>query len=129
MNDNRPAEELPGIRLMSLLETRLTEIIRQESNNENHIHLYTTGDYWAAFEQSACLLCEAFPASETTIITSHTAYPFPVVMATITDNELRTYTRKHILRKDNLEYKILSAPALSFEHYREWHNREVQEFL
>ena len=88
MNDLRQENEPCGIRLMRLMDARLFDIIRQEHKNRNCIHLYGTGEYWAAFEQSAYLLCRIFPENETAVVT-HTAYPFPVVMANIPDRALK----------------------------------------
>ena len=73
MNEPRQESEPCGIRLMRLMETRLLDIIRQEHSNRNCIHLYGTGEYWTAFEQSAYLLCRIFPGNAISVIT-HTAY-------------------------------------------------------
>ena len=37
-------------------------------------------------------------------------YPFPVVMVSVTDRSLRSYARKHILRRDDKDYKQLTVP-------------------
>ena len=99
-----------GIRLMNLLRERLTEIMDRERANRNSIHLYCTGPYWVAFERSAYQLHRAFPDSETTPLRLF-AYPFPIVMVSVTDRSLRSYTRKHILRRDGSDYKLLTVPG------------------
>lgn len=127
MENNRTAQEPSGIRLMRLIDTQLVQIIRKERTNETHICLYGTGEYWVAFERSAYLLCQLFPASDVSIAT-HPENPFPVVMAGISDAELRVYGRQHIFRRDLPDYKELvcsKAPALQ---YPAWHRREVQKF-
>ena len=78
---------------MNLLRERLTEIMDRERANRNSIHLYCTGPYWVAFERSAYQLHRAFPDSETTPLRLF-AYPFPIVMVSVTDRSLRSYTRK-----------------------------------
>lgn len=128
MNSYRQENEPCGIRLMRLMDTHLFEIIRKEHRNSNCIHLYGTGEYWAAFEQSAYLLCRVFPKNETAVVT-HPAYPFPVVMVTVSDGDLRTYSRSHIFRRDESDYKEFIAPEISPRQYNLWHRNEVQEFL
>lgn len=128
MNELRQESEPCGIRLMRLMETRLLDIIRQEHNNWNCIHLYGTGEYWAAFEQSAYLLCRIFAENETSVVT-HPAYPFPVVMANIPDRALKMYSRSHIFRRDEPDYKEFVAEEITPKQYQIWHQKEVQEFL
>ncbi|WP_455637206.1 hypothetical protein [Parabacteroides sp.] len=114
-----------GIRLMNLLRERLAEIMDRERANQNSIHLYCTGPYWVAFERSAYQLRRAFPDSETTSLCLF-AYPFPIVMVSVPDRSLRSYARKHILRRDDKDYKQLTVPGLSLADYREWHAGEVK---
>ena len=110
---------------MNLLRERLTEIMDRERANRNSIHLYCTGPYWVAFERSAYQLYRAFPDSETTPLRLF-AYPFPIVMVSVTDRSLRSYTRKHILRRDGSDYKLLTVPGFHLADYREWHAGEVE---
>jgi len=118
MREERETCGVPsGIRLMNLLRERLTEIMDRERANRNSIHLYCTGPYWVAFERSAYQLHRAFPDSETTPLRLF-AYPFPIVMVSVTDRSLRSYTRKH--------YKLLTVPGFPLADYREWHAGEVE---
>ena len=110
---------------MNLLRERLTEIMDRERANQNSMHLYCTGPYWVAFERSAYQLYRAFPDSETMPLRLY-AYPFPIVMVSVTDRSLRSYTRKHILRRDGSDYKLLTVPVLPLADYREWHASEVE---
>lgn len=128
MNDLRQENEPCGIRLMHLMDTRLFDIIRQEHKNRNCIHLYGTGEYWVAFEQSAYLLCRIFAENETTIVT-HPSYPFSVVMANIPDRALTEYSRSHIFRRDETDYKEFVIEEISPKQYQIWHQKEAQEFL
>ena len=114
-----------GIRLMNLLRDHLTEIMDRERANLNSIHLYCTGSYWVSFERSAYQLRRVFPDSETTSLRLF-AYPFPIVMVSVTDRSLRSYARKHILRRDDIDYKLLTASQLSHEDYQAWHAGEVK---
>ena len=126
MREERDTCEVPsGLRLMNLLRERLTEIMDRERANQNSIHLYCTGPYWVAFERSAYQLHRAFPDSETTPLRLF-AYPFPIVMVSVTDRSLSSYARKHILRRDDKDYKQLTVPVLSLADYHEWHAGEVE---
>ena len=126
MREERETCGVPsGIRLMNLLRERLTEIMDRERANRNSIHLYCTGPYWVAFERSAYQLHRAFPDSETTPLRLF-AYPFPIVMVSVTDRSLSSYARKHILRRDDKDYKQLTVPVLSLADYHEWHAGEVE---
>ena len=126
MREERETCGVPsGIRLVNLLRERLTEIMDRERANRNSIHLYCTGPYWVAFERSAYQLHRAFPDSETTPLRLF-AYPFPIVMVSVTDRSLSSYARKHILRRDDKDYKQLTVPVLSLADYHEWHAGEVE---
>ncbi|WP_165153835.1 hypothetical protein [Parabacteroides sp. ZJ-118] len=114
-----------GVRLVRLLNERLAEIMDRERANRNAIHLYCTGPYWVAFERSAYQLRRAFPDSEITPMRL-LGYPFPVVMVSVTDRSFRAYARKHILRRDDMDYKLLTASQLSREDYQAWHAGEVE---
>ena len=126
MREERETCGVPsGIRLMNLLRERLTEIMDRERANRNSIHLYCTGPYWVAFERSAYQLHRAFSDSETTPLRLF-AYPFPIVMVSVTDRSLSSYARKHILRRDDKDYKQLTVPGFSLSDYQGWHKREVE---
>ena len=122
----RKESETPsGIRLMLLLKGHLREIMDRECANQTSIHLYCTGPYWVAFERSAYQLCLTFPDSEITPLRLF-AYPFPIVMVSVTDRSLRSYARKHILRRDGSDCKLLTVPGFPLADYREWHAGEVE---
>ena len=114
-----------GIRLMSLLREHLDEIMGRERTNLTSVHLYCTGLYWVAFERSAYQLYRAFPDSEIMPMRLY-AYPFPIVMVSVTDRLLRSYARKHILKRDESDYKLLTVPELPMADYRTWHAGEVE---
>lgn len=111
---------------MDFLSTHQAEILSREKDNQRFAHLYGFGNYWVAFEHSAYQLCRLFPRSETSVIRFIT-YPFPVVMAAVTDAELRAYSRRHILRIAEPDYRVLTTEELPLERYREWHRVEVEE--
>ena len=115
-----------GVRLVALLNEHLGEIMARERANRTSIHLYCTGPYWVAFECSAYQLCRVFPDSETTPMRL-LGYPFPIVMVSVTDRSLRAYACRHILRRDEPNYKQLTVSGLYLVDYCEWHAGEVGE--
>ena len=48
-------------------------------------------------------------------------YPFPVVMASVTADQLQSFVRLHILRTDQPAYKVFSVRPYSADRYRSWH--------
>ena len=65
-----------------------------------------------------------FRKGETTLF-SHKDYPFPVVMVSIPDSELRAYIQQHIPVCDKHDYKKLLAAEFSAAEYRAWHEHAV----
>lgn len=116
---------MPGVRLMALLENRLTDILDKERDNRCAVHLYNIGTYWVAFERSAYQLYRLFPRVEPTSL-SLTSYPFPFVMASITDRSLHAYACEHIVRRSEAGYVRLTAPDLLLADYRKWHAKEAE---
>lgn len=114
-----------GIRLVRLLNEHLSDILYRERTNISSIHLYCTWPYWVAFERSAYQLRCAFPDSDIRPMRL-LGLPFPIVMASVTDSSLRLYEQKHIIRRDEVDYKELIVPALSVSNYQIWHTREVK---
>ena len=114
--------------LKRLVETRMIEILRKEQDNKRYIRLYGTEDYWHAFEESAFQLERIFTECVTALFRDKD-YPFPVVMVSIPDSELRTYIRQHIPVCDKPDYKKLLVAELSVSEYRAWHEHAVKEFL
>ena len=52
--NGKPNVEPPWMSLKRLIETRMVEILRKEQGNRKYIRLYGAGEYWHAFEESAC---------------------------------------------------------------------------
>lgn len=126
--NGKPNIEPAWMPLKRLIETDMVEILRKEQDNKKYIHLYSAGEYWHAFEESAFQLSRIFTECETAFL-RHKNYPFPVVMASLPDSELQTYIRQHIPVCDRLDYKKLLVAELSTVEYRAWHEHAVKEFL
>ena len=126
MNDYNSGAESCWMPLMELIETRLLDIIRTEDITGRLIRLYGAGDCWHAFEESAYQLSQLFGAHDI-IVLRHKIYPFPVLMTSISDNELQAYGKNHIFRKKVSGYRELVGMGISMKQYKEWHKKEVMK--
>lgn len=87
--------------LMELIETCLFDIIHTEDTTGRFIRLYGAGDYWHAFEESAYQLSQLFVTHDVTVL-RHKVYPFPVLMVSISDDELQGLRQKSHLQKESI---------------------------
>ena len=117
-----------GVRLMTLLYEKGSEILRREAENDRLIHLYCTGEYWVAFEKSAYLLRQIAPKAQV-IPMGLTSFPFPVAMVYWTDDELRLYCRRHLFQQEGDNYGRLAVSPLSINGYRSWHRQVVGDLM
>ena len=129
MEMNQSGGGLTWKRLMSLLEHHHKDILKRESaGTDGFIYLYDAGEYWVAFEQSACRLRQLFPDCD--IIVLHLpVWPFPVVMASVPDSLFRKYSRTHIVRAFGPDHKILSGSPVSPEQYSRWHKAALDGLI
>lgn len=122
-------ESIPsGIRLQQLIQNQHTEILKREKNNDRFIHLYNIGTYWVAFEQSACGLSGIFPKNEISLFIVP-GRPDYVVMVSVAGEEVIAYLRKHVIRYDRADYKVLVIASLSAGYFQKWHSDAVESVL
>lgn len=122
-------ESVPsGIRLQQLIQNHHTDILNREKNNDRFIHLYNIGTYWVAFERSACLLNGVFPESELTLFRVPGRLDY-VVMASVASEEVEGCLRKHVIRYDGTDYKVLIIKSLSAGYFQKWHTDAVKLIL
>ena len=105
MNGYNSGTEPCWMPLMELIETCLFDIIHTEDTTGRFIRLYGAGDYWHAFEESAYQLSQLFVTHDVTVL-RHKVYPFPVLMVSISDDELQAYGKNHIFRKKVSGYRV-----------------------
>lgn len=79
-------------------------------------------NYWHAFEESAYQLSQLFVTHDVTVL-RHKVYPFPVLMVSISDDELQAYGKNHIFRKKVSGYRELVGIGISMKRYKEWHKK------
>ena len=101
MNGYNSGTEPCWMPLMELIETCLFDIIHTEDTTGRFIRLYGAGDYWHAFEESAYQLSQLFVTHDVTVL-RHKVYPFPVLMVSISDDELQAYGKKSDLQKESI---------------------------
>ena len=99
-------------------------LIEEERHNERMINLYSIGNDWIAIEQSAYMLYKLFPKCAV-LRANLPGSPFPVVMTMIKDNELRNYTREHIVKKPTPSHCILLTNAYDRSDFALWHRRQL----
>lgn len=86
--NGKPNVEPPWMSLKRLIETRMVEILCKEQGNRKYIRLYGAGEYWHAYEESACQLSRIFTECETALfrhrnISSHRSEPAKLLPGTV----------------------------------------------
>ena len=99
-------------------------LIEEERHNERMINLYSIGNDWIAIEQSAYMLSKLFPKCAA-LRANIPGYPFPVVMTMIKDNELRAYTREHIIQKPTPSHCIILTTTYDRPSFARWHRQQL----
>ena len=127
MNTQKQVEK-SGIRLMTLVHNHLTDILKREKGNDKFIHLYSTGAYWVAFEQSACQLNRLYPRCDFFLFQVK-GRPDHVVMTSICQEDASSYFQKHIVHRNEPDYKMLMTTQLPAGEFHRWHIRAVREVL
>ena len=117
-----------GIRLVTLLNEHLNEIMDRERMNRTSIHLYCTGPYWVAFERSACRLSGLFSKSELTLFRVPDCVEY-VVMVSVPADEAEGCLGEYIILHDGIYRKVWSEHVLPMGDYRHWHEMAVRSVL
>ena len=117
-----------GIRLVTLLNEHLSEIMDRERMNRTSIHLYCTGPYWVAFERSACRLSGLFSKSELTLFRVPDCVEY-VVMVSVPADEAEGCLGEYIILHDGIYRKVWSEHVLPMGDYRHWHEMAVRSVL
>lgn len=118
---NKVKHPIPsGIRLQMLIQNYHTKILKREKDNDKFIYLYNIGTYWVAFERSACLLNGIFPKGEVSLFMV-SGYLDYVVMVSVSNAEIALGFRKHIILRDEVDYKMVNVAPLSIGDYQRWH--------
>jgi len=115
-----PPQPAPaGVLLLQWIGENLHAITRLEAGNTNAVHLYAHGDYWHAFERSACQLARLLPEVQLGKLT-FTNYPFPLVIASVPDAAVHRRLAAHKARRAGRHHIEWPAPPLSPTAYFDW---------
>lgn len=117
-----------------LLEKSSKTIMTRENTNENRVHLYGVGQYWAAFDKSAFLLEKMTDDDDYVSIIRLKDYPFPILMHCVHYEKVKGLCRKHIMAKKSLEYLQLMTHPIDQQSYSEWYreyaiDEDIDELL
>jgi len=113
------------LRLNNLIESGLSDILARERDNADRLYLYDTGGYWVSFERSAWQSSRLFPKHNVAVLKLK-PYPFPIVMSSVADSDVRSYLQRHIVRSTG-NRTVLSVSGLLEEQYSRWHRCIVND--
>lgn len=108
-----------------LLQKSSKTIMKREYDNENRIHLYGVGQYWAAFDKSAYLLEKMTNEESDTAVLHIKDYPFPILMYCLHYEKVKDLCRKHIMAKQNPDYLQLLTHPIDSKSYSQWYRELV----
>ena len=108
-----------GLRLQSLLQKEIKDILKREEGNEDTLYLYGTGTHWVAFENSAYQLQRRHAEAELTPF-FFDSYSFPVLMASIPAKSIGVTPADGKL--------ALKVPPIDPKAYGTWRRRTVGQF-
>ncbi len=114
-------------KLDELFSKELKLILKREQLNEDRIHLYSVGPYWAAFDRSAYLLEQLTHEEEEPAVLQIQNYPFPIIMHNIHYTQLEKLCLKHRISKRGLDYLQLWVDPLKNSAYNNWYRNYVME--
>lgn len=110
-----------------LLEKESVNILKRENVNENLVHLYGVGEFWAAFDRSAFLLEQMTNQDSDAAILRLKDYPFPVLMYCVHYEKVKDLCRHHIMKKKGLEYLQFLTHPIDSDSYNKWYREYVVE--
>ena len=113
--------------LEQLFRKEEKKILERESKNRDRIHLYSVGEYWAAFEKSAYLLGE-HPFSQRLVICPQGS-PFPLVMGTVHWRDIASLCKERITAVRRTDYLQLLSDTIDPGMYRSWHNNNLKVYM
>ncbi len=111
--------------VLMLLEKESTNILKRENANENLVHLYGVGEFWAAFDRSAFMLEQMTNQNSDAAILRLKDYPFPVLMYCVHYEKVKDLCRKHIMKKRGLEYLQFLTHPIDTDSYNKWYRDYV----
>lgn len=110
-----------------LLAREYKTIIERESENQNRIHLYGIGPYWAAFDKSAYLLEEMLGECGDAVVLRLKDYPFPLMMHSVHFQTVKTLCHNVRMAKQKMDYLQLYGGSIEPNSYQAWFRGNLEE--
>lgn len=104
----------------------IKDVLIQELDNKESVHLYSIGEYWRAFDKSAYALSLILPGSESTLLTVRD-YPFPVLMVSAHYEVVNRLLFTKVVANRNPDYIHLISTPINRESYRRWRDEILDD--
>jgi hypothetical protein len=114
-------------KIENLFSRELKLVVKREQENENKIHLYKVGQYWAAFDQSAYLLEQLMGEEDEPAVLQLKEYPFPLVMHNIHSVQVEELCDSHHTTKRGVDYLQLMTAPINDKAYHRWYKNYLIE--
>lgn len=113
--------------VLMLLEKESQTILTRENANENRVHLYGVGQYWASFDRSAYLLEKMTKAESDAAVIRWKDYPFPIFLYCVHYEQIKELCKMHIMTKQELEYIQFITSGIDANSYNKWCRKHVAD--
>lgn len=104
----------------------IKQVLMQELNNEDSIHLYSIGECCRAFDKSAYALSLLMTDEEPVLLTVRD-YPFPVMMMSVHYKDVNKLLYTQVIAKRNLDYIRLITKPIDRVAYRRWSDEFLED--
>ena len=111
--------------LKHLLQSQLGTVLSRERQNEDSIHLYAVGDYWAAFDKSAYLLEDVILQDRPPMTLCPKDSPFPLLMYHIPAVEMTSLRKAGEVTTERLGYLSLRLHPIIPADYNKWRKQKT----
>ena len=111
--------------LKHLLQSQLGTVLSRERQNEDSIHLYAVGDYWAAFDKSAYLLEGIILQDRPPMTLCPKDQPFPLLMYHIPKGEMKSLRSAGEITAERRDYLSLRLHSIIPADYHKWRKQKT----
>ena len=113
------------IHLKQLLQSQLGTVLSRERRNEDSIHLYAVGEYWAAFDKSAYLLEGVLLQDRPPMTLCPKGQPFPLLMYHIPKGEMISLRSAGEITAERRDYLSLRLHPIIPSDYHKWRKQKT----
>ena len=111
--------------LKQLLQSQLGTVLSRERQNEDSIHLYAVGEYWAAFDKSAYLLEGVLLQDRPPMTLCPKDSPFPLLMYHIPAVEMTSLRKAGEVTTERRGYLSLRLHPIIPSDYHKWRKQKT----